>query len=80
MLESMEIVKVLPVPDEMDPAVREAKASQLRNQQIEPRIIEVGRFRYRISIQSGCLNRSVFSASPPSQARWISSSTTIIHS
>src|SRR5581483_1431364 len=48
MLESMEIVEVLPVPDEMDSAVREAKAEQLRNQQIEPRIIEVGRFRYRI--------------------------------
>jgi len=48
MLESMEIVEVLPVPEELDPAVREAKAENLRNQQIEPRIIEVGRFRYRI--------------------------------
>jgi hypothetical protein len=48
MLESMEIVEVLPVADELDPAVREAKAEQLRAQQIEPRIVEVGRFQYRI--------------------------------
>jgi hypothetical protein len=48
MLESIEIVEVLPVPDELDPAVREAKAELLRAQQIEPRIVEVGRFQYRI--------------------------------
>src|SRR6266545_614880 len=48
MLESIEIVEVLPIPDELDPAVREAKAEQLRAQQIEPRIVEVGRFEYRI--------------------------------
>jgi hypothetical protein len=48
MLERLTIAEVEPVQPEPDPAVQEARAEQLRAQKIEPRIIEVGGYTFRI--------------------------------
>jgi len=42
MAEQIEVVEIMEVPDEPDPAIVEAKATRLRAQKIEPRIVEVG--------------------------------------
>ena len=48
MLERLTIAETGTVPDEVDPAVRDAKAEMLRAQKIEPRIVEVGGWTFRI--------------------------------
>ena len=48
MAEQLEVVEIMPVPDEPDPAVIAAKAARLRAQKIEPRIVEVGGRIFRI--------------------------------
>ena len=48
MLERLTIAKVGTVEPDPDEAVREAKAEQLRAQKIEPRIVEVGGYTFRI--------------------------------
>lgn len=48
MLERLTIAETGTVPDEVDEAVRDAKAEMLRAQKIEPRIIEVGGWTFRI--------------------------------
>ena len=48
MVEQLDVVEIMPVPDEPDPAVIEAKAVRLRAQKIEPRIVEVGPRTFRI--------------------------------
>lgn len=48
MAEQIEVVEIMEVPSDPDPAVIEAKAAQLRAQKIEPRIVEVGARTFRI--------------------------------
>jgi hypothetical protein len=48
MLERLTIAETGTVPDELDEAVRDAKAEMLRAQKIEPRIITVGGWTFRI--------------------------------
>jgi hypothetical protein len=48
MAEQLEVVEIMPVPDEPDPAVIEAKAARLRAQKIEPRIVEAAGRIFRI--------------------------------
>ncbi len=48
MEDQLEIIELMEVPNEPDPAVTEAKAARLRAQKIEPRIVEVGARRFRI--------------------------------
>jgi hypothetical protein len=48
MAEQLEIIEIMEVPAEPDPAVTEAKAARLRAQKIEPRIVEVGPRTFRI--------------------------------
>jgi hypothetical protein len=48
MAEQLEVVEIMQVPDDPDPAVVEAKAARLRAQKIEPRIIEVAGKTFRI--------------------------------
>jgi hypothetical protein len=48
MAEQLEVVQIMEVPDEPDPAVVEAKAARLRAQKIEPRIVEVAGRTFRI--------------------------------
>lgn len=48
MLESIHFLEQTPPPDATPPAIREAEAEVLRNQQIEPRIIEMPDRRFRI--------------------------------
>jgi Histidine kinase-, DNA gyrase B-, and HSP90-like ATPase len=48
MAEQLEVVEIMEVPDDPDPAVVEAKATRLRAQKIEPRIVEVGQRTFRI--------------------------------
>lgn len=40
MAEQLEVIEIIEVPDEPDPALIEAKAARLCAQKIEPRIIE----------------------------------------
>jgi hypothetical protein len=48
MLERLTIAEVGTVADDLDDAVRDAKAESLRAQKIEPRIVEVGAYKFRI--------------------------------
>ena len=48
MLERLTIAEVGAVADEVEPAVRDAKAEVLRAQRLEPRVIEVGAYVFRI--------------------------------
>ncbi len=48
MEEQLQVIEIMEVPRASDPAVIEAKAARLRAQKIEPRIVEVGRYRFRI--------------------------------
>lgn len=48
MLERLTIAEVGAVADEVDSAVRDAKAEMLRAQKLEPRIVEVGSYTFRI--------------------------------
>jgi hypothetical protein len=48
MAEQLEVVEIMEVPDDPDPAVIEAKAARLRAQKIEPRIVEVAGRTFRI--------------------------------
>jgi hypothetical protein len=48
MAEQLEVVEIMEVPDDPDPAIVEAKAARLRAQKIEPRIVEVAGRTFRI--------------------------------
>jgi hypothetical protein len=48
MLERLTIAEVGAVPDEVEPAIREAKAETLRSQRLDPRVVEVGSYVFRI--------------------------------
>lgn len=48
MLERLTIAEVGEMPPDPDPAIQEAKAEELRSQKIEPRIVEVGNYTFRI--------------------------------
>lgn len=48
MTEQLEVVEIMEVQKELDPAFVKAKANYLRAQKIEPRIVEIGSRRFRI--------------------------------
>jgi hypothetical protein len=48
MLERLTIAEVGAVVDEVEPALREAKAEAFRSQRLDPRIVEVGQYVFRI--------------------------------
>ena len=78
---SIQVIEIMEVPQAPDPAVIEAKAARLRAQKIEPRIVEVGRYRFRIFHPVDMPDsEATFFASHRRMPRSTSSSTTTIRS